>query len=76
MKAQGIEGEHQSNLNGSKGEVLQSKVDPCAKCGKRVRANSVMCTKCGKSVHDRCEKMKMVSFNSGIRFCVNYVLIQ
>ena len=32
---------------GSKDEVLKSKVDPCAKCGKRVMANSVMCTKCG-----------------------------
>ena len=33
-------------VNASKGEVLQSKVDPCAKCGKRVMANSVMFTKC------------------------------
>ena len=39
--------------SGSKGEVLKSKVDPCAKCGKRVMVNSVMCTKCGKWVHDR-----------------------
>ena len=30
-------------VNGSKGEVLKSKVDPCAKCGKRVMANSVTC---------------------------------
>ena len=30
-------------VSGSKGEVLKSKVDPCAKCGKRVMANSVMC---------------------------------
>ena len=30
--------------SGSKGEVLKTKVDPCAKCGKRVMANSVMCT--------------------------------
>ena len=35
-------------VSGSKGEVLKSKVDPCAKCGKRVMENSVMCTKCGK----------------------------
>ena len=34
-------------LSGSKDEVLKSIVDPCAKCGKRVMANSVMCTKCG-----------------------------
>ena len=26
-------------------EVLKSKVDPCAKCGKRVLENLVMCTK-------------------------------
>ena len=35
-------------LNGSKGKVLKSKVNPCAKCSKRVMTNSVMCTKCGK----------------------------
>ena len=35
-------------VSGSKGEVLKSKVDPCAKCGKRVIANSIMCTKSGK----------------------------
>ena len=33
---------------GLKDKVLQSKVDPCARCSKRVMANSVMCTKCGK----------------------------
>ena len=27
-------------VRGLKGEVLKSKVDPCAKCGKRVMANS------------------------------------
>ena len=35
-------------VSNSKGEVLKSKVDPCAKCGKRVMANLLMCTKCGK----------------------------
>ena len=35
-------------VSGSKGEVFKSKVDQCAKCGKRVMANSVMSTKCGK----------------------------
>ena len=35
-------------MSGSKGEVLRSKVDPCAKCGKRVIENLVMCTKSGK----------------------------
>ena len=34
-------------VSGLKGEVLESKVDPCVKCGKRVMANSVVCTKCG-----------------------------
>ena len=43
-------------VSGSKGEVLKSKVDPCAKYGKRIMANSVMCTKCGKWVHGRCSK--------------------
>ena len=48
-------------VSGSKGEVLKSKVDPYAKCAKRVMANSVMCTKCGKWVHGRCTKMKRVT---------------
>ena len=47
-------------VSGSEGEVLESKVDPYAKCGKRVMKNSVMCTKCGKWVHGRCAKMKRV----------------
>ena len=34
-------------VSGLKGKVLKSKVDPCAKCGKRVMANLVLCTKCG-----------------------------
>ena len=34
-------------VSDSKEEILTSKVDSCAKCGKRVMANSV-CTKCGK----------------------------
>ena len=41
----------------SKGEILQCKVDPYAKCGKRVMANAVMCTKCGKWMHGRCTKL-------------------
>ena len=48
-------------VSGSKGEVLKSEVDPCAKCAKRVMANSMMCTKCGKWVHGRCTKMKRVT---------------
>ena len=35
-------------VSGLKSEVLKSKVDSCAKSGKRVMANSVICTKCGK----------------------------
>ena len=45
-------------VSGLKGEILKSKVDPCAKCGKRVMANSMMRTKCCKWVHGRCVKMK------------------
>ena len=56
-------------VSGSKGEVVKSKVDPCAKCGKTVMENSVMCTKGGKWVHGRCAKMEEIDFNSGKRFC-------
>ena len=48
-------------VSGWKGEVLKSTVDPYAKCGKKVMANSMMCTKCGKWVHGRCAKMKRVT---------------
>ena len=48
-------------VSASKGEILKSKVDPCAKCDKSVMTNSVMCTKCGKWVHGRCAKMKRVA---------------
>ena len=48
-------------VSGSKGEVLKSKVDPCAKCSKMVMANSMMFTKCSKWVHGRCAKMKRVT---------------
>ena len=37
-------------VSNSKSEVIKSKVDPCAKRGKRVMANSMMCTMCGKRV--------------------------
>ena len=46
---------------GLKGEVLKSKVDPCANCGKRLMANSAMCTKCDKWVCDRSVKMKRMT---------------
>ena len=48
-------------VSGSKGEVLKSKIDPCAICGKRMMANLVMYTKCGKWVHGRRVKMKRVT---------------
>ena len=48
-------------VSGSKGEILKSKFDPCAKCGKRVMANSMMCTKCSKWVLGRCAKMKRMT---------------
>ena len=48
-------------VSGLKGEVLKSKIDPCANGGKRVMANSMMCMKCGKWVHGICMKMKKVT---------------
>ena len=56
--------------SGSKGEVLKSKVNPCAKCGKRVMANSVMFTKCGKWIRGRCTKMKNVTSILAKSFCL------
>ena len=65
-------------VSGSKNKVLKSKVDPCAKCGKRVMANSVMCTKCGKWIHGRCARMKRVTSTLAKGFACKllYVLIQ
>ena len=48
-------------VSGSEEEIIRSKVDPSAKCGNRVMANSVPCTKCGKWVHGRCAKIKRVT---------------
>ena len=55
-----------------------SRVDPCAKCGKRVMVNSVMCTKCGKWVYGRCARMKRVTSTlaKGLVCKLLYVLIQ
>ena len=55
-------------VSGSKGEIFKSKVDPCAKYGKKVMANLVMCTKCGKWVHGRCAKMKRVTSTQAKEF--------
>ena len=48
-------------VSSSKGEVLKSTVDPCAQCGKRVMANSVMHTKRCKWVKGRCATMETVT---------------
>ena len=53
--------------SGSNGDVLKSKVDPCAKGSDRVMANLVMCTKCGKWQMHENEKS---DFNSCKRFCL------
>ena len=46
-------------VSGSKGEILKSQGDACAKCGKRVMTNSVISTKCDKWVQGRFTKIKM-----------------
>ena len=56
-------------VSGLKGKALNSKVDSCAKSGKRVNANSGMCTDCENWVHGRYAKTKK-AFNSGKRFCL------
>lgn len=48
-------------VNGTKGEVLKSRIDPCGICGRRVMKNSVCCTLCGKWIHSRCAKVKRVT---------------
>ena len=35
-------------LNGTKGEVLKSRIDPCGICGRKVMKNSVWCRLCGE----------------------------
>ena len=55
-------------VSGLKGEVLENKVDPCAKCIEKVIKNSVMCTKCSEWVLARCAKTKRVIANK--RFCL------
>ena len=52
---------HQVMVSSLKGEVLKSKIDPCAKGGKKVMVHSVMFTKCGKWVPGRCVKVKKVT---------------
>ena len=47
---------------GSKGEVIQSRIDPRGICGKRVTVNSVLCTKCDQWIHGRCYKLSAARF--------------
>ena len=42
-------------MSGWKREMLQSKVNPYAKCGKKVMVISVLCTEC--TVINRCRQM-------------------
>ena len=63
-------------VSGSKGEVLKSKGDPCAKCGKRVMANLMVFTKCRKWIHGRCAKTKRMTSHWQKILFVNYVFIQ
>ena len=46
---------------GSEGEVIQSKIDPCGICNKRLTVDSVLCTKCDQWIHGRCSKLKKVT---------------
>ena len=48
-------------VSGLKAEVLKSKIDPCAQCGKGGMENLMKRTKCGKWVHGRCVKIKRVT---------------
>ena len=78
QEAEGEPQENQSDGSGSKDEVLKSKVDPCAKCSRRVMANLVMCTKGGKWVHGSCARMKRVTSTLAKGFVCKllYVLMQ
>ena len=55
---------------GSEGEVIQSRIDSCGICGKRVTVNSVLCTKCEQWIHEKCSKLEEGnSFKCGKIFC-------
>ena len=55
-------------VGGSEGELLKSKTDSCAVCGRRVMANSVLHTKCGGWVYGRCVGMRRVAAGLAMRF--------
>ena len=40
--------------------MSESKVELCAVCSLRVRANSVLCVHCAMWIHGRCVRVKMV----------------
>ena len=44
----------------SRREILERKVDSCAKCGNVVMANLVLYTKCGKRLGSRCVTIRRV----------------
>ena len=53
----------------SEGEVIQSRIDPCKMCGKKVTVISVLSIKCDQWIHGRCSKLKKVA-PSAARFFV------
>ena len=55
-------------VNGTEGEIVLSKIDPCGICGKRVGSNAVCCTQSTKWIHGRCTKMKKVTCGSARHF--------
>ena len=52
----------------TKGEIVLSKIDCSAICGKRVGSNAVCCTQCMKCIHGRCTKLKKLSCSSARHF--------
>ena len=57
---------------GSDGEVIQSRIYPCAICDKRVTVNSMLCTKCNQQIYGKCSKFKKSNSNfSKIFFICN-----
>ena len=52
-------------VNGSEGKLFKSKIDPCAVCGRRVMANSVLCR---NWVHGKCAKIKRATARLAMHF--------
>ena len=55
-------------VSGLERELLESKIDPCGVCWRRVMANLVLCTKCGNWVHGKCAKIKRVTVMLAMHF--------